>query len=877
MVKLILIYNKIMFFDKGRSCMANLCRLMLLACFIVPLVLSLPVFSQAAQALRVGYEQNHPIASSSETGKAQGIMIDMIEEVARREGWTIQYFPCTWSKCLENLQNAEIDLLVGIAHTPERAEVYSYNYHTVISNWGLLYSRTNQKIESYADLSGKRIAVVKNDVYCNNLIKMLSQFNISCDLVYADSFKDIFDMIDRGEVDAGVANRFFSLLHEKSFKVKATPVIFSPISVQVAAPKGKSQDVLAAFDLHLEEMKKDRNSVYHQSLKRWLEIEGAGYLMPRWIWWTLGGVVGGAVLLGIFVLLLRREVRRKTADLSREVEERRKLFTAVEQSANSVVITDTEGVIEYVNPRFCLVAGYSSEEVVGQKPRLFKSGHQPAEFYAELWQTIKEGREWWGEFRNKRKNGSLYWEMCSIAPVRNNAGEITNFIAVKEDITSRKAQEEVLTWQASHDTLTGLYNRYYLENHLASEIKRIDRQQQSLSLLLIDIDNLKFVNDTFGHDFGDRLLAQVGSRLKLGACSLSVVGRFLSNEFALVLPPAENNDYVVTLTSLIKQQMSELFVVDGTEVSITVSIGVVTFPDDGEDADNLLRNAEAAMYEAKRLGRNTIVWYTTDFHKRAQHRLMLATRLRRAFEGMDFTLQYQPQISTKDNTVVGVEALLRWTPADLPPITPTEFVPILEETGLIAPVGKWVLHQSCHQAVMWQQAGLPSMRLSVNISAVQFQRGDLVETVRDVLSKTCLEPRLLCLELTESMLLIDAVQAHLKLQELRDLGVSISLDDFGTGYSSLAYLSRLPVQELKVDQSFVHRLHDTPSDTAVVNSIIAMAQELGLDLVAEGVETEGQKAHLVSRGCTTMQGFLLCKPLWPDELALFISQGLQDE
>ena len=245
--------------------------------------------------------------------------------------------------------------------------------------------------------------MVQNDVYCNTFIKMLQQFNIRCDLVYADNFKDVFDMIDWGEVDAGVANRFFSLLNEQSFKVKATPIIFSPVSVQVAAPKGKSADILAAFDRHLEGMKKDRNSVYHRSLQRWLGIEGSGYSMPRWLWWVLCGVLGGSVLLGFFAALLRREVRRKTADLNHEVEERRKLFAAVEQSANLVVITDTEGIIEYVNPHFCLVTGYHDHEVLGRNVNLLKSGHQSSEFYADLWKCIQSGREWRGEFRNKRK------------------------------------------------------------------------------------------------------------------------------------------------------------------------------------------------------------------------------------------------------------------------------------------------------------------------------------------------------------------------------------------------------------------------------------------------------------------------------------------
>lgn len=575
------------------------------------------------------------------------------------------------------------------------------------------------------------------------------------------------------------------------------------------------------------------------------------------------------------------ENHRYQSNLESLVEERtaqlRKLITAVEQSANSVVITSTDGIIEYVNPRFHTVTGYQVEEVIGQKTSLLKSGHQPPELYEELWKTIKSGQEWRGEFRNKRKNGTLYWELCSIAPVRNDAGEITNYVASKEDISIRKAQEEVLAWQASHDTLTGLNNRYFLESHLSSEIMRLDKQRHYLSLLLIDIDNLKFVNDTFGHDFGDRLLVEIAKRLKRAACPNCVVARFLGDEFALVPQLFEDNTHISNLVSRIQEQMAVLFAVDGAEVAITASIGVVIFPDDGENVDNLLRNAEAAMYEAKRLGRNTVVYYTSEFHRRAQHRLMLEARLHRALENEDFNLHYQPQACVKTGKVIGVEALLRWTPIDIPSVSPAEFIPILEETSLIVPVGTWVLYEACRQVVAWQQDGLPPLRLSVNISAVQFQRGDLAETVRLALAETGLDPSRLCLELTESMLMIDTTHAQQKLQELRDLGVSLSLDDFGTGYSSLAYLSRLPVQELKVDQSFVRRLHDTPSDTAVVNTIIAMAQELGLELVAEGVETEDQKAHLVERGCTTIQGFLFSKPLPTNELVLFISRERHDE
>ncbi len=570
------------------------------------------------------------------------------------------------------------------------------------------------------------------------------------------------------------------------------------------------------------------------------------------------------------------ENRRYQTNLESVIQERtvqlRKLFAAVEQSANSVVITDADGVIEYANPKFCQITGYSLTEVMGKKPGILKSGHQPPELYEDLWNTIKSGKEWRGEFRNKRKNGTMFWEQCSIAPIRNEECEITNYLGIKEDITARKAQEEVLSWQASHDALTGLHNRYYLETHISSVIMKMDRSKQHLSVLLVDIDNLKFVNDTFGHEFGDHLLREISSRLEKAACPECLVSRFLGDEFVLVPVLSDKPDRAVYLAERVKEMLSVIFNVDGIDVPVTASIGVVSLSDESDNVDSLLRNAESAMYEAKRLGRNTIVFYNSEFHQRVQHRLMMERAMHRALENNDFSLHYQPQIDSSSGVVYGVEALLRWnTPKDMEPVSPAVFVPILEETSLIVPVGVWVLREACNQMVAWQKAGLPPMRLSVNISAVQFRRGDLVETVRSVLSESGFDPGLLCLELTESVLMVDTAHAQEKLTELRSLGLSLSLDDFGTGYSSLSYLSRMPVQELKVDQSFIRRIHHAVTDAAVVNTIIAMGQELGLELVAEGVETEEQRSHLNDRGCNSMQGFLFSRPLPPEEMLKFLN------
>jgi diguanylate cyclase (GGDEF)-like protein/PAS domain S-box-containing protein len=553
--------------------------------------------------------------------------------------------------------------------------------------------------------------------------------------------------------------------------------------------------------------------------------------------------------------------------------ELRKLFTAVEQSTHSVVITDIKGVIEYANPCFCSVSGYSLQELIGQNPSIVKSGYHSPNFYSQLWQTISSGLEWRGELRNKRKDGSFFWEMCSITAVRSDHDIITHFVAIKQDITDHKAEQERLAWQASHDTLTGLYNRFHLETYLQATIRRMDKQRQYLSIILVDIDNLKFVNDTFGHDFGDRLLIEIGKRLKETVCTECVIGRFLGDEFVLISDLSENPEQTAMIAEQVMRGMSSHFVVDGVDLAVTTSIGFVTFPHDDDNVANLFRNAEAAMHEAKSQGRDTIVPYTREFHRRAQHQRILKNHLRLALQNSEFSLHFQPQIYLKQCTVYGVEALLRWNPSDQPPISPAEFIPILEESNMIVEVGGWVLHEACRQAVEWSQNGLSPVRMSVNISTVQFQRGDLAKTINQALIKSGLDPSLLCLELTESLLMVDTNNSRQRLLELRNLGVDLSLDDFGTGYSSLAYLSRLPVQELKIDQSFVRNLNGSRSNTAVVNSIIAMGLELGLELVAEGVETLEQKNHLLERGCNTAQGFLFSRPLPANECFEFIKRS----
>ncbi|MBT0664605.1 EAL domain-containing protein [Geobacter pelophilus] len=550
----------------------------------------------------------------------------------------------------------------------------------------------------------------------------------------------------------------------------------------------------------------------------------------------------------------------------------RKLFKAVEQSANAVIITDTNGTIEYVNPKFTETTGYAMDEVVGQKPSILKSGVQPETFYKELWRIIKEGKEWRGELCNKRKNGELFWEMCSIAPIRDEKGIITDYVAIKEDVTERKRYEDQLAYQANYDLLTGLPNRYYLQGYLEAHLSRLNFESLYATLMMLDIDNMKFINDTFGHAFGDLLLREIAARLKKLYGEGSFVARFVGNQFVIIPEVASVADNMRQQAEILRKAMNEVYLVKGTEVLATASVGVVSYPEDGESVENLLKNAEVAMYEAKKQGKNTVAFYTSELNIQVENRLSMETRLHKALSRGEFSLHYQPQISLNTGSIIGMEALLRWKTGSDGFVSPAQFIPVLEETGLILEVGEWVLHEACNQSVAWEKNGLKDLRVSVNISALQFMRSDLDVTVQHVLQQSGLDPRKLCLELTESMIMIDSSRTMEKLESLTSLGITLSLDDFGTGYSSLEYLGRLPIHELKIDQSFVRRMSNTKNDAAVVNTIIAMGHGLGMDLVAEGVESKEQLDYLYEKQCGIIQGFLFSKPLPATDFAVFCSE-----
>lgn len=551
-----------------------------------------------------------------------------------------------------------------------------------------------------------------------------------------------------------------------------------------------------------------------------------------------------------------------------------KLSRALEQTADTVVITDRNGVIEYVNPAFEQVTGYSRAEAVGGKPNLVKSGLHDSGFYKQLWGTILGGNVFRDVVINRKQDGTLYYEEKTITPLKDAHGQITHFISTGKDITERMENQERLRYLAYHDVLTNLPNRALFMDRLDHALSRIHRTHGPLAVLFMDLDRFKIINDTLGHNVGDRLLQTLSRRLIDSVREGDTVARFGGDEFAILLEDITQIDDVPPVAEKILDALGQAFVLeDGHELFVTTSIGISTYPNDAGDSVTLLKNADTAMYRAKEKGRNGYQFYAPEMSTKAFERLSLETSLRHALEREEFLLYYQPQVDLETGRVIGMEALLRWQHPDLGLVQPTEFIPLLEDTGLIVPAGAWVLRTACTQARDWQDAGLGPGRVSINLSSRQFTGPDFLESIKRTLAETGLSPDSLELEITENVIMDNAQQTIETLQSLHAMGTRLAIDDFGTGYSSLSYLKRFPIDTLKIDRSFIRDIASDPGDAAIVKAIIAMAHSLKRNVIAEGVETEEQLTFLRANHCNGIQGYLFSRPLPPAEAACLLKEG----
>jgi diguanylate cyclase (GGDEF)-like protein/PAS domain S-box-containing protein len=563
---------------------------------------------------------------------------------------------------------------------------------------------------------------------------------------------------------------------------------------------------------------------------------------------------------------------RKRSDLALRLQSR-----ALDASVNAILITGpvsgSGNLIEYVNPAFKRITGYDPAEVIGQDCRLLQRDDRDQEGLEAIRLGLAANREVSAVLRNYRKDGALFWNQLFIAPVPNADGQTTHHIGIINDVTELIRYQEQLEYQANYDSLTRLPNRNLLRDRLQHALIAAQRREQGVAVVFIDLDGFKNVNDSLGHSVGDRLLGVVAERLARCARASDTVARHGGDEFVIVMTDTVDEQSLIAWMERVRVSISEPVWLDGTELYVGCSMGASLFPQDGHDAETLLKKADVAMYRAKDLGRNTFQFFQPEMNASASARMNMERRLRRALRDNEFLLHYQPQVDIVTGRIVGMEALVRWRDPEVGLVPPSSFIPVAEESGLIGQLTEWVLREACGQNKAWQDQGLPPARVSVNLSAREFHQRNIAELVTRVLEETGLAPQYLELELTESTIMRNAEEAVTMLNDLHALGIGLAIDDFGTGYSSLSYLKRFPVDRLKIDRSFVSDIGASSDDETITSAIIALAHSLELQVIAEGVETSAQLDFLRARACDEMQGYYFAKPMPRDAIPALLAHG----
>jgi diguanylate cyclase (GGDEF)-like protein/PAS domain S-box-containing protein len=542
---------------------------------------------------------------------------------------------------------------------------------------------------------------------------------------------------------------------------------------------------------------------------------------------------------------------------------------ALEASVNAIVITlhaaDGDRV-EYANPAFAQLLGHAPENVLAQQLETLLGLQANDDQQQAVHAAMLSHQEVTLLLHIRHRDGAQLWTQMHVAPVPAADDAIGHHVCVLTDMTAILDYQAQLEHQANHDALTGLPNRILLSDRMAQAVTFSQRFGHSLWLVFIDLDNFKLINDHLGHQAGDELLIAIANRLRACVNEGDTVARLGGDEFLLLLPVA-NQRPMASLLQLVQEAVAAPLTLEQQTITVTCSIGVSVYPDDGAEPEQLLKHADIAMYRAKEAGRNQVQFYEATMHARIAERASIEAELRQALARNELSLVYQPKLDLRSGTVTGMEALLRWQHPTLGAVSPARFIGVAEETGMIVAIGRWVLRMACTQAMAWQQAGLPPLRVAVNLSARQFRDQALLEEVRAALHESGLAPQYLELELTESLMMHNVDEAVAAIENLKQLGIALSIDDFGTGYSSLAYLKQFPVDYLKIDQSFIRDMLDEPRVAAIVRSVIALGHSLGFKVIAEGVETAPQLDYLRSNDCDEIQGYYFSRPLTPDAFA----------
>ena len=810
--------------------------------------------ADADRHLLVGLYENPPKIYRSETGQPAGLFVDLLETMARQHGWALQYRDCQWNDCLQALETGELDLMPDVAATDERRRRFAFHQVPVTQAWSQLYRPAHLDLLTLDDLAGLRISVLEGSV---QQVWFQSRPELEVELVTVTSMMDGFVAVENQRAEAAATNNFFGARFANRHSLAEAAITFDQQSLHYAAPLTADPEVLRAIDRSLTQWKAEPNSPYYRALQRAL-VPPVVSAIPQWaaaLTITLAFIV---VLLSAVSSLLRWRVKVRTQAL----ESSREQLEHVLDSSPVVLYRASSNHLNptWVSPNIERLFGFQAADLTtgnGWEAHILDDDRDQRRLTAS---TLSESGQLAIDYRIRDRQGQVRHlrDEMRLLPARNGVAEV---IGSWTDLTADYEQQARIRYLSKHDRLTGLPNRGFLYQQIDTAIAHSKLSGQGGMVLMIDLDRFGAINETAGMAIGDQLLAAQARRLLAEVSATDLVARSGNDEFCLLLATPDSPESIALLCQNISQAIATPITVDGQQLSITASIGLAHFPEHGGSASELMAAAELALQQARKGGGNAWEVYHPALGAVTSQRMFLEQDINQALEQDQFLLVFQPQYQLDGQRLIGMETLIRWQHPERGLVSPGEFIPFAEETGQIRRIDLWVLHRACRQLADWQSAGLSVPRLSINLSASEFRSEALADTVAAVIQEYRIPADRLELEITETTLMEAPDQASAVLQRLHQLGVYLSMDDFGTGYSNLVQLLALPLDQLKIDQSLLGNIENSSQKRSVLRAIIALAEALDMELIAEGIETQAQLEFLKQAGCPLGQGFLLGRPM----------------